>query len=91
MRGRRAGGTVWVALGSRPGPSAIMSTRWPARLGPGLGFGTGAAEAVTKLSRTKGRDAAIAVLKSFGADKLPDVKAEDYAAVVAKCNAAMGE
>lgn len=48
-----------------------------------------AAEAVTKLSRTKGRDAAIAVLKSFGADKLPDVKTEDFAAVVAACQAAM--
>ena len=49
-----------------------------------------AAEAVTKLSRTKGRDAAIAVLKSFGADKLPDVKPEDFAAVVAACQAALG-
>ena len=48
-----------------------------------------AAEAVTKLSRTKGRDAAIAVLKSFGADKLPDVKPEDLAAVVAACQAAL--
>lgn len=48
-----------------------------------------AAEAVTKLSRTKGRDAAIAVLKSFGADKLPDVKTEDFAAVVAACQAAL--
>lgn len=48
-----------------------------------------AAEAVTKLSRTKGRDAAIAVLKSFGADKLPDVKPEDFAAVVAACQAAL--
>lgn len=49
-----------------------------------------AAEAVTKLSRTKGRDAAIAVLKSFGADKLPDVKTEDFAAVVQACTDAMG-
>lgn len=48
-----------------------------------------AAEAVTKLSRTKGRDAAITVLKSFGADKLPDVKTEDFAAVVAACQAAL--
>lgn len=48
-----------------------------------------AAEAVTRLSRTKGRDAAIAVLKSFGADKLPDVKTEDFAAVVAACQAAL--
>lgn len=49
-----------------------------------------AAEAVTKLSRTKGRDAAIAVLKSFGAEKLPDVKPEQFAAVVAACQAALG-
>ena len=48
-----------------------------------------AAEVVTKLSRTKGRDAAIAVLKSFGAEKLPDVKPEDFAAVVAACQAAL--
>lgn len=42
-----------------------------------------AADAVTKLARTKGRDAAIAVLAKFGAAKLPDVKPEDFAAVVA--------
>lgn len=49
-----------------------------------------AAEAVTKLSRTKGRDAAVAVLKEFKADKLPDVKPEDFAAVVKACADAMG-
>jgi membrane-bound ClpP family serine protease len=42
-----------------------------------------AADAVTKLARTKGRDAAIAVLSKFGAAKLPDVKPEDFAAVIA--------
>jgi hypothetical protein len=49
------------------------------------------AEAVTKLSRAKGRDAAVAVLKSFGADKLPDVKPEQFADVIAACQAAMGD
>lgn len=42
-----------------------------------------AANAVTKLARTKGRDAAIAVLSQFGATKLPEVKPEDFAAVIA--------
>ncbi len=44
-----------------------------------------AADAVTKLAQTKGRDAAIAVLGKFGAAKLPDVKPENFAAVVAAC------
>lgn len=48
-----------------------------------------AADAVTKLARTKGRDAAIGVLKSFGVEKLPEVTADQYAAVVAACAAAM--
>ena len=48
-----------------------------------------AAEAVTALSRKKGRDAAIAVLKTFGADKLPDVKPEQFADVIAACQAAL--
>lgn len=46
-----------------------------------------AAEAIQQLAKTKGRDAAIAVLKQFGASKLPDVDAKDFAAVVAACGA----
>ncbi|WP_334157899.1 hypothetical protein [Oryzomicrobium sp.] len=46
------------------------------------------ADAVTKLARTKGRDAAIAVLTNFGAAKLPDVKPEQFAAVIAACEEA---
>lgn len=46
------------------------------------------ADAVTKLARTKGRDAAVAVLSKFGADKLPDVKPEQFAAVIAACEEA---
>lgn len=46
-----------------------------------------AAEAVTKVSRAKGRPAAIEVLAKFGAAKLPDVKPEQFADVVAACNA----
>jgi hypothetical protein len=42
-----------------------------------------AAAAITKLSRAKGRDAAVAVLASFGAAKLPDVKPEQFADVIA--------
>ena len=46
------------------------------------------ADAVTKLARTKGRDAAVAVLSKFGAGKLPDVKPEQFAAVIATCEEA---
>lgn len=45
------------------------------------------ADAVTKLAREKGRDTAIAVLTKFGASKLPDVKPEQFAAVIAECEA----
>lgn len=50
-----------------------------------------AAAAITKLSRTKGRDTAVALLSKFGAAKLPDVKPEQFAAVIADATAAMGE
>lgn len=46
------------------------------------------ADAVTKLAREKGRDTAIAVLTKFGAAKLPDVKPEQFAAVIAACEEA---
>lgn len=47
-----------------------------------------AAAAVTALAKAKGRDAAVAVLKDFGAAKLPDIKPEDFAAVIAACEKA---
>lgn len=46
------------------------------------------ADAVTKLARTKGRGAAVAVLAKFGAAKLPDVKPEQFAAIIAACEKA---
>ena len=46
------------------------------------------ADAITKLARTKGRDAAVAVLNEFGAAKLPDVKPEQFAAIIAACEKA---
>lgn len=46
------------------------------------------ADAVTQLARTKGRDAAVAVLNEFGAAKLPDVKPEQFAAIIAACEKA---
>lgn len=49
-----------------------------------------AADAVTKLAKTKGRDIAVGVLKQFGAVKLPDVKPDQYAAVLAACQEAEG-
>jgi hypothetical protein len=48
-----------------------------------------AAQAITALSRAKGRDAAVAVLSQFGASKLPDVKPDQFAAVVAAAEKAM--
>lgn len=47
-----------------------------------------AAAAITKLSKIKGRDAAVAVLAQFGASKLPDVKPEQFAAVIAAADQA---
>ena len=47
-----------------------------------------AAKAVTNLAKAMGRPAAEEVLKQFGASKLPDVKPEDFAAVVQACKEA---
>lgn len=45
--------------------------------------------AVIGLAKAKGRDAAVAVLKEFGVAKAPELKVEQYAAVVAACKKAM--
>ena len=47
------------------------------------------ADAVTKLARTKGRDAAVAVLNEFGAAKLPDIQPNDFQKVIDACAEAM--
>ena len=47
------------------------------------------ADAVTKLARTKGRDAAVAVLAKFGAGKLPDIQPHDFQKVIDACAEAM--
>jgi len=47
------------------------------------------ADAITKLARTKGRDAAIAVLTKFGASKLPDIQPNDFQKVIDACAEAM--
>lgn len=49
-----------------------------------------AAAAITKLSRTKGRDAAVALLYRFKASKLPDVQPDQFAEIIEAANAAMG-
>jgi hypothetical protein len=49
-----------------------------------------AASAITKLSREKGRDVAIEVLAKFGATKLPEVKPEKFADLVAAVKKAIG-
>lgn len=48
-----------------------------------------AASAITKLSRAKGRDAAVALLAQFGASKLPEVKPEQFADIIAAAEEAM--
>lgn len=50
-----------------------------------------AAAEVTKLSRAKGRDAAVALLARFNAAKLPEVAPERYADVVAAVAAELTE
>jgi hypothetical protein len=48
------------------------------------------ATAITKLSRVKGRDTAVALLAKFGAANLKEVKPEQFAAVLAAANEAAG-
>lgn len=45
--------------------------------------------AIIGLAKAKGRDAAVAVLKDFGVAKAPELKADQYAAVVAAAKKAM--
>jgi antitoxin (DNA-binding transcriptional repressor) of toxin-antitoxin stability system len=45
--------------------------------------------AIIGLAKAKGRDAAVAVLKEFGVAKAPELKPEQYAAVVAAAQKAM--
>lgn len=45
--------------------------------------------AVLKLAATKGRDAAVGVLQSFGAAKAPELKPEQYAPALDALNKAM--
>ena len=46
--------------------------------------------AVLKLAATKGRDAAVAVLQSFGVAKAPELKPEQYAPALDALTKAMG-
>lgn len=48
-----------------------------------------AASAITKLAAAKGRPAAAAVLAEFGVAKLPEAKADQYAAIKAAAEAAL--
>jgi hypothetical protein len=44
--------------------------------------------AINKLAQGKGRDAAVAVLSKFGVTRGPELKPEQYAAVIAACEEA---
>lgn len=46
-----------------------------------------AAKAITTLIKRRGRDAGMAILKQFNAARLPEVKPEQFAAVIAACEA----
>lgn len=48
-----------------------------------------AATAITKLASSKGRDAAVSLLKKFGVAKGPELKPDQYAAVVAEAEKAL--
>lgn len=50
-----------------------------------------AAAAITKLSRLKGRDAAVALLYKFKASNLKEVQPDQFAEIIEAANAAMGE
>lgn len=47
------------------------------------------AAAVTKLAQTKSRDAALAVLQTFGVDKLPLLDPKHFSAVITAANKAL--
>lgn len=49
------------------------------------------AKYVTKVSQTKGREAAVGMLKGFGAATLKDVKPEQFADVIAAAKRILGE
>ena len=46
-------------------------------------------DAITHLASSKGREAAVAILKQFGAARVPELKASDYPAVLAAAQAAL--
>lgn len=81
-----------------PAPAPAETTKEPAAPAPAAPNADGvdaeevtyqdAAKAVTNLAKAMGRPAAEEVLKQFGASKLPDVKPEDFAAVVQACKEA---
>lgn len=87
-QGADAGNAQPDAAAQTGASAAIDTTVQSAQTGAAVTY-QAAADAVTKLARTKGRDAAIGVLKSFGVEKLPEVKADQYAAVVTACAKAM--
>lgn len=77
----------------KPEPTAETSAPTPAETFPDTPSVTyqDAAAAITKLSRTKGRDAAVALLYRFKASKLPDVQPDQYFEIIEAAKAAMGE
>lgn len=78
---------------AEPKPAPEASAPTPAETfpdTPGVTY-QDAAAAITKLSRTKGRDAAVALLYRFKASKLPDVQPDQYFEIIEAAKAAMGE
>lgn len=82
-----------AAASSAPAPqaaSAASSTEpaQPAADTPAIAIAEVNA-AIIALAKAKGRDAAVAVLGTFGVAKAPELKVEQYAAVVAAAKKAM--
>ena len=85
---------VTEAKAEKTKPAAKVEKTEPAKAetfpdGEGVTY-QDAAAVITKLSRIKGRDAAVALLAKFGAAKLPDVKPEQFADVIDAANAELG-
>lgn len=49
---------------------------------------TSVVSAINKLAQGKGRDAAVAILSKFGVTRGPELKPEQYAAVITECETA---
>ena len=69
--------------------AAASSTTAPAAASAAVSYDDAKA-AVLAVSKRLGREDALAILRKFGTEKLPEVDPSQFAAVVAACNQALG-